>query len=311
MLAIAAPMIRAGDSPDARDAIEVRPPTRAELLPCRMILPEAFRTGGSPDLLLAVAPSPLRYLGVLSYRLVYQGGRLGWRVGLHVARAARRQGVGQRLIAEIAARGQRRGVAFLLAEAESDNSLASAFLASAGFRAASRCASYEGDLAQYRDVVVAIRDRLEARGKVPANTRVVLPREAPAEALDRLAAEQMARAFLPAEDLATDFWKRPSVRDSSVFLMLGDRAIGGAVAEMSGELATVSWRSVDPEFRGGWANILLSTGLADRLTALGVRRVRFSTTEETPDTENGVRIHGFDHRHVAEHHRLDLFETNP
>jgi GNAT superfamily N-acetyltransferase len=297
--------------PAGGDAIEVRPPTRHELPACRMLLPEAFHSGTRPDLLLAMATSPRRYLGVLAYDLVCHGGRLGWRLRVHVAQAARRCGVGLRLIGEIADRGRRRGAAFLAVEAGAEDRAAAAFLAACGFRAASRCTTYEGDLAHYRGVVVAIRDRLAARGRIPDGARVVGPREAPAEALIRLQEEWAARAALPAADLSPDFWRRPTVRDASSILMLGDRAIGGAVAEARGEAADVPWRSVVPEFRAGWANVVLEAGLADRLTALGVRRARFATTEETPDTENGVRIHGFERRDVAEHHRLDLIEPHP
>jgi GNAT superfamily N-acetyltransferase len=295
--------------PAGAGAIEVRPPARDELPACRMLLPEAFRSGIRPDLLLAAGSSPRRYLGALAYDLVHHGGRLGWRLRLHVARAARRRGVGLRLIGEIAGRGRRRGAAFLAIEAGADDPAAAAFLAAAGFRVASRCSTYEGDLAHYRGVVAPIRDRLAARGRIPEGARVVGPREAPAEALGRLVEEWAARAFLPAADLSSGYWWRPSVRDASAILLLGDRAIGGVVAEARGEVAEIPWRSVEPEFRGGWANVVLAAGSADRLAALGVRRVRFATTEETPDTENGIRVHGSGRRVVVEHHRLDLIET--
>ena len=148
---------------------------------------------------------------------------------------------------------------------------------------------------------MSIRDRLWDRGKVPAGARVVSPARGPSRGA-RPAGERawVAATCQPTENLAADFWRRPSVRDSSAILMLGDRAIGGMVAEAFGELADVPWRSVDPEFRGGWANVVLSAALGDRLAALGVRRVRFSTTEETPDTENGVRIHGYLHRRIVD-----------
>ncbi len=155
-------------------------------------------------------------------------------------------------------------------------------------------------------MLTSIRDRLAARGRIPDGVRVVGPREAPADALECLLQEWVARAFLPASDLSPEYWRRPSVRDASAILMMGDRALGGIVAEVRGDAADVRWRSLVPEFRGGWANVVLTAGLADRLSAMGVRRIRFATTEETPDTENGVRIHGFDRRCVVEHHRLDL-----
>lgn len=311
-MSVTRPTIGGDDEfPAQRGGSDVRPPNRAELLPCRMLLPEAFRSGRRPDLLLATGRDPLRYEGVLAFELVHHGGRLGWRIEAHVARAARLRGVGGRLVAEIARRGRRRGVGFLLAEVAPEDRGATSFLASAGFRVASRCATYEGDLSRYRSAACDLRDRLAARGKVPDGARVVSPRDAPAEALDRLAREWAARAFLAPGDLSPSFWERPAIRDASAVLMLGDRAIGGIVAEVAGDSAGIAWRSIDPEFRLGWANIILSAAVADRLASLGVRRIRFSTTEETPDTENGVKIYGADGHRVLEHYRLELAKSAP
>jgi hypothetical protein len=256
-----------------------------------------------------LAARPLRYKGVIAYDLVHHGGRLGWRLRLHVARSARRRGLGTRLIREIGDRGRRRGAAFLAVEAGAEDLAAGAFLAASGFRIASRCSVYEGDLAHYRSVWGSIRDRLAARGRIPEGARIVGPREAPAQALASLVEDWAARAFLTASDVSPDFWRRPSVRDASVILMLGDRALGGIVAESRGEAADIPWCWVAPEFHGGWATIVLAAASADRLAALGTRRVRFATTEETIHTENSVRIHGFDRREVVEHHRLDLIEN--
>ena len=292
----AAPILIEGHCQGEGGTIEVRPPSRGEMRACRMLLPEAFRIRRPPDLLLAAGSSPLRYLGVLSYDLVHHGGRLGWRVAVHVARAARRRGVGPRLIAEIASRGRRRGAAFLLAEVDAEEQPGCRdFLAACGFRTASRCTSYEGDLAHYRSVIGRDprppRGPRQGPGRGPRRSRRA---RRPHEALDRLAAARIAASFQPVDDLSADFWRRPSVRDSSAILMLGDRAIGGIVAEAFGDAGrrALALRSI-AEFRGGWANVILSAGSGDRLAALGVRRVRFSTTEETPDTENGVRIHGY------------------
>jgi GNAT superfamily N-acetyltransferase len=289
--------------------IEIRVPTRSELRGCRMILPEALAAGVRPDLLLAAEPSPVRYLGVLAYDLVLHGGRLGWRVRMHVVVGRRRRGIGARLIAAIAERARNRGAGFLVAEVDGDDASAAAFLAVTGFRAVSRCTTYEADLAAYRRVAGSIRDRLAARGRLPEGARVVAPRQAPSGALEWLDEERRGHAIVPAAEIDGE-GRGPSTDDVSSVLVLDGRAIGGVVARVRGDVAEVAWRSVLPEYRGGWANVVLAAGSADRLAAQGVRRVRFSTTDDTPDTENGVRIHGFDHRAVVVHHRLEITERS-
>src|SRR5437764_9281840 len=94
---------------------EIRPPRPAEVRACRMILPDAFHRGLTPDLLLAVDSDPFRFLGVAAFTLVLFEGRPAWELRLHVVRGHRRMGHGTHLVRSLIDRGTNRGVIGLIA----------------------------------------------------------------------------------------------------------------------------------------------------------------------------------------------------
>ena len=49
--------------------VVIRPPQEAEWPACRMLLPEAFARGESPECLLAVSEAPRQMLGASSFKL--------------------------------------------------------------------------------------------------------------------------------------------------------------------------------------------------------------------------------------------------
>ena len=104
-----------------------------------------------------------------------------------------------------------------------------------------------------------------------------------------------------------DLLRRPAVREVSVALLDGDTIVGAVLLERHGTLADVHWRVVAPAYRGGWANVILTSAMGDRMTALGVTHVKFSTTTETPDTERMVRLYGVEQSHCVDHYyrRID------
>jgi GNAT superfamily N-acetyltransferase len=274
-------------------AVEIRTPLRSELRACRLMLPSSFRRGVAPELLVAVGMQPFRFLGALAYGLVLFEGKPAWRLRLHVVSAHRRLGIGTRLLGSLASRGSERGVSTLIAQREAEEeSGAAPFLESAGFRYGFRSSMYEGDLEHYRAAVGPLRERLAGRGRIPSDARSVSLDEAPREALSRLLADHARRTPHSIGTPWADAWRRPQIRDASSVLMRERDVIGVILAEKHDECAEVIWRVVAPSYRGGWANVVLNAATWDHMFQNGVRRVRFATTVQTPDTERFVRIYG-------------------
>lgn len=144
---------------------------------------------------------------------------------------------------------------------------------------------------------------------MPASLRIVPLADAPADEVVRLTIRHIGGTEDGGRMQVRRAVEKPELFRPSVVLLLDGQVAAAIIVEEIGPLAMVRSRVVAPEFRGGWANVVLAAGSADRLATLGVRRVRFATTEDTPDTENGVRIYGVDRRAVVEHHRLDLIEA--
>jgi GNAT superfamily N-acetyltransferase len=274
------------------EAVEIRPPHRSELRACRLILPEAFGRVVVPDLLLAVGRQPIRFLGALAYAAVLFEGNPSWRLALHVVRGYRRRGIGTQLVRSLIGRTAGRGVRALIAPQPAEEPEAARFLGSLGFQHAFRSSVYEGELEHYRAAVGPLCERLRGRGKVPPGARAVPLQDAPRDGLAQLLAEHARRTPHSLGDPWAEVWLRPSAREASAVLMLGDQVIGAILAEKHGPLAEVIWRVVAPPYRGGWANIVLNAATWDRMARSGVRRVRFTTTTHTPDTERFVRLYG-------------------
>jgi GNAT superfamily N-acetyltransferase len=282
--------------------IEVRLPDAAEVRACRMMLPEAFERGITPDLMIAVERDPQRFVGALSYAPVLFEKDIAWQVQLHVVRGYRRRGIGRWLVEALNERGGTLGVKALLGLQSEHAVDGPQFLTAIGFAPAYRSSVYVATRAQCEPVLRPLGERLRASGKVPATARWMTVATTPRESLLAFLNETALR---PARVMTTpweDLLRRPGVREASVVLLDGDTIVGASLLERHGTVSDVHWRVVAPAYRGGWANVILSSAMWDRLTELGITHVKFSTTTETPDTERMVRLYGVEQSHCVVHY---------
>ena len=160
---------------------------------------------------------------------------------------------------------------------------AEAFLLAHGFVRAARLTSVEGAVEEMRASLTALRDRLLARGKVPAAARMVRLREAPRGQVARLYAEFILHhPDLPAARIQQRL-ERGQLDDSTV-LLVNDRGEGMILWLLDGSLARVLARVVTPSYQGGWANALLMATALEWGCAAGAARVRFESLDTNQDT---------------------------
>jgi hypothetical protein len=87
-----------------------------------------------------------------------------------------------------------------------------------------------------------------------------------------------------------------------VALMFADEVVGAVLCDQHGILAEVHWRVVAPAYRISWANLILTSAAWDRLLEAGVTHIKFSTTNETPDTERMVQTYGVEQSYRVDHY---------
>jgi GNAT superfamily N-acetyltransferase len=259
-----------------------RPALDAERQACRMLLPDTSCWAWPAEYLVAMGDSPRQLLGALAFTPTLQAGRPSWFVALRVIRTHRRQGIGLRLMETLVDRARSGGVPTLLSHVEAgSNPDAADFLEAAGFRPARSMTTFEGeiDLDRYEAVYRPICDRLEARGKVPTDLRIVGLKEAPLGQVSLLYAGNLGGTIDGVEVFLRGALRRGGL-GASYAMMIGERVVGLQLLDVQGSVVEVHAKIVAPKYRGGWANALMTREFVGRLRSCGKRRVRFSAADD-------------------------------
>ncbi|HEX5430623.1 MAG TPA: GNAT family N-acetyltransferase [Bryobacteraceae bacterium] len=259
--------------------MQVRPPQPGEWPACRMLLPKAFERG-APEVLLAFDTD--RILGGAAFRS--RGEQFGL-IQFRIVRPFRRRGFGTQLMQSVLARARERGHtnAFLFADTLAEEA-AGPFLASHGFERKSRIFVVEAETQPMLAEITRLRERLLKSGKVPPGARIVKPAEAPMDEVAKLYNEHIATGQrIRPEYLEASFSDR-RFQESSLILMVDGRIAGFMMVEWVQGVAVVPARVVVPEYRGGFANILLLAAGLERAVAAGNQRTRFDSHETNRDT---------------------------
>ena len=279
-------------------AVEIRPPRSAEWPACRMLLPRAFGRNRAPEVLLALDEDQTtnpRITGAVAYqRRARQIGILD----LRVVKTHRRKGVGSRLLQNLA--GEQAVISTftdVLANPDAER-----FLTANGFERQGRMFVVEADLERMLEGMTRLRDRLVSSGRVPSSARLVTPAEAPMEEVIRLFDKFiMAERCLRPEFFRASF-SSARFDQSSVILMVDGRVGGLLMVEWLRDIhrAEVPARVVVPEYRGGWANVLMMATALERGRAAGITRVRFESLEDNADTLSLARRFKADTVHILD-----------
>lgn len=297
-------------TPDV-EPVEVRAPGAAEARAGGMLLPESGRWPWPAEYLLALGGSPHQILGAIARAPTPRPDGPAWQLAARVIRTHRRRGIGTRMLGALIDRARGAGIRFLVAAVGAESGPeAIPFLRSAGFAADREMLTFEGDFDRYTALLYPLRRRLEDQGKIPAGVRLVPLASAPLDQVGRLYARHLGGTVDGVEHSLRRVLAQGGV-DGSFALMLGDRVVGIHVLGHSGEVLSVYAKVVAPEFRRGWANVVMMEQTLRQFQPLGIRRVRFSAADDVADTRKLAARGGADLVASEARFVLDLGPTIP
>ncbi len=263
----------------------VRAALETELPACRMLLPEAFAWGTSPDFVLATAQNPLRFLGAAAFTVGRRrvDGRPLMKIAMRVPAPHRRRGVGTRLLHHLDDAARRRGIEVISAIAGLPEQGAWAdFLAARGFAPAQRLHTFDADVRRMSAHFSSRRDWLAGHGKIPSRAEVVSLREAPRRQIAELFAAQLGgmddqvEACLRAvADRLTSNLGHAVMLDGAVQAALYHRREEKRVAI---EALAVSPSLQTRGTRAGWAHMLVTASAFEWYVSNGIERARYAVS---------------------------------
>jgi GNAT superfamily N-acetyltransferase len=246
------------------------------------LLPEARQMPA--ELLLARIGGRLAGAAAVMWRSWASPG--GFPIQVQVVPDLRRQGVGRRLVeaAIDLAQGESPGLWSL--EPEAVDGPAASFLQACGFTIRRRQQNFQATGQALRENVTPLLRRMAARGRVPADARVVPLAEAPLDAVSWLvSAEFGGGPFRALQNLAGRIAERGvSTEDISQVVLQGGEVAAVLLARMDHGVAVIDARVVAPAARGGWAGALQLDEILHLGLKRGIAEFRFQCDDDVSDT---------------------------
>ncbi|MDB5435602.1 MAG: hypothetical protein JWR47_1859 [Phenylobacterium sp.] len=254
----------------------------AEVPACLALLPEARHSPA--EFLIARHDGRLAGAAAVIWQSWAKPG--GFPLRVHVMPAMRRQGVGRRLMAEAVGMtaGEAEGLWSL--EPEPLESPAAAFLQACGFGLARRQHHFQASGEALDGAIAPLVARLRARGRIPAEARVVSLSEAPMEEVGWLvSAEFGGGPFRTLHNLRQRATRQGvSTEDLSQVVLLGTKVAAVLLGRMDHGVAVIDARVVAPDARGDWAGALQLDAILRWGLPRGVREFRFHCDDDVRDT---------------------------
>jgi GNAT superfamily N-acetyltransferase len=209
-------------------------------------------------------------------------------LALHVIKTHRSRGIARALVARLAARAAERGAQAVYAaqrvDQDSDEFRAWRAL---GFSPCESVIHHELPLEEFESQLAPLLERMQRRGKIPANARIVPLYEADVAEVVRLhIAEMGGDAVSLAKRLRGEVPESFTPRYSRV-LLVGDRVVGFILGHrMANGVVHVDANVLAPEVRGGWANVWLKLEATRGALEWGIKKFVFSTFDHYKDTRS-------------------------
>jgi GNAT superfamily N-acetyltransferase len=203
----------------------------------------------------------------------------------------RRSGVGMRLLQAIASIANHEQFDLVGAEPTDEDGPAASFARTCGAIPDSRQLFFEADARNFLDGIQAVVSRLDARGRIPPEARVIPLHEAPADEVKWLVVQEMAAAPPMVEDMLTRSANGPPESAPidlarSCVLMVGEQLAGALLTrrKTGRGAAMIVCNVVAPQWRGGWANALLLQRFTHRTIEAGCFNIAFDCGDDVRDT---------------------------
>jgi GNAT superfamily N-acetyltransferase len=249
---------------------------------CLALLPEL---AGAPAELL-IARQNGKFAGAAAVVWANWTEPAGFTVQVRVLGAARRQGVGRRLIETAAdlADGETDGLWSLratpLASAEAK------FLEACGFLPRKREHYFEVELEPMLDSIHAVAQRYRERVQIPQGAEVVDLADINGP-LDEIA-WLIAREFNgnPVAHVQSLYQRRQDPDDKSVVVRINGEVAGVLLSRAKGAILTVDIRVVAARWRMSWPNLMMMEEGLFRARAAGRQQIKFFCDESLNDTRN-------------------------
>lgn len=253
-----------------------------EFAACLALLP---RMAGMPAEFL-VARLDGRLAGVAAVLWRSWADPNGFPLAVEVTPAARRRGVGRRLVdaARDLVQGETPGL-WSFASHDLDGPVA-AFLAACGFEPSKRRRMFQLGMRDVLNTIEPLLERLRARGHAPEAPRIIPLREAPLGKIAWMMSESFGGGPIGARASLEQRIDDPQLNanDRSLALMIDDLPAAVLLLHRQEDIGVVDNRLVAPRWRRSWPSALLLAEGLRRGLAEGVELVRFTSEETSTDT---------------------------
>jgi GNAT superfamily N-acetyltransferase len=264
----------------------VRTARAAELDMAFALLPHMANQGVPPDAVqVACLPGQAGIAGAAAFSLHTIDDRMpGVRADILVLPSQRRCGIGRALLQALRERGAAWDIDYLHSWQQFDTAQPNPFLSAAGAVVLRSIHHFDAASSDGHAYCSRFLDRLRAAGRIPAGAHVVPLRPAHWTAASWLYAQHSGT---PRGDVLRHI-ERTSADDQnaalSFALELDGRLIGFLLACRSGDLPAADLWITLPQYRNGWAALMLLQAASAGLMRLGLPRLRFHCNDEAHAT---------------------------
>lgn len=256
----------------------------------RMLLPDAIHYGCGCDVFVATDDEAFpRIIAVIAVtpRMRRQPYR-GPNVAIHTIEPWRRRGVARALLAVAAELAATRGAKALYGwRSVSPSSQTAQAYRGLGFNHEVEAPISRIDATPTVELLQPLFDRLEHRGRIPTEARLVSLRDADPDEVVDLATTHLARSGSDQHLRRRLLGKHPQPMDPvlSQVLLCGNRVVGAMlVRQVDKQSLWVEANVIHPSVRGGWANVWLKLGASRRARDQGYNTFHYETYSQHADT---------------------------
>ncbi len=248
---------------------------------CVALLPEA--RGLQTELLIARRDGALAGAAALVWQSWSSPG--GFPIALRVLPDERGRGIGRALMRRAAALAAPETDGLWSAEPLDLDSPAARFLQACGFEPRRRQHHFLGRVDVMVRHLAPLLQRTRARGRIPADMRIVPLAEAPFDEIGWLVSAELGGGPLRATyGLRQRRGEGRADSDRSLVILQGDQVAAVILWQIEDGVAVIDARVVAPGWRGDWPNLVLLEAALLRMKTEGVEAFRFHCDETVADT---------------------------